>query len=201
MKNLSAYLKTEKWSADMGGVYSLSDLRNLLNETNPVSLFRRIKPLEQEGVLRRFIRGYYVCRSFNPYVLCSRIYPKSYLSLTTVLAQELMIGQVPSRTIYAVKTGKKRVFSSIGYTLLYFGITPGLLFGYEGKKGIRTATPEKAFLDTLYFYQKGAPFTFDIYQDLDISKLNRTTILSMLERYKNPRFVSFAKGYLDGIDL
>ena len=183
----------------MGGVYSQSDLKNLLNETNPLSLFRRIKPLEQEGVLRRFIRGYYVARSFDPYILCRRIYPNAYISLTTVLAQKLMIGQVPSKTVYAVKTGKKRVFSAVGYTIIYFGIAPCLLFGYDEKNGIKTATPEKAFLDTLYFHQKGVRFTFDIYQDLDISKLNRRTIISMLKRYKNPRFVNFVKGYLDGI--
>ena len=59
------------------------------------------------------------------------------------------------------------------------------------------ATKEKAFLDTLYFYQKGTRFYFDIYSDIDISQLDRSIIFKYLKSYKNPKFIKFVKDYFN----
>jgi hypothetical protein len=42
--------------------------------------------------------------------------------------------------------------------------------------GIRYASAEKAFVDTLYFYQKGEQFPFDPFSDINMSLLNITVI-------------------------
>jgi len=180
----------------MGGVYSASDLKNLFNESNPVALNRRISRLEESGVLKRFIRGFYTTGDFDAEVLSARLCRNSYLSLGTVLAKELIIGSVPARTLYAVKTGRSRLYRSNDFSLQYLGVAPHLFFGFQNKKGVNFATPEKAFLDTLYFYQKGRKASFNIFADITTERLDRERIAAYLKRYKNPRFVAFVKGYL-----
>ncbi len=60
------------------------------------------------------------------------------------------------------------------------------------------ADPEKAVLDTLYFHLRGRRYVFDIYSDLAIEKLDMDRVRTYLKRYRNPRFVSFATGLLEG---
>jgi hypothetical protein len=69
-------------------------------------------------------------------------------------------------------------------------------FGTEIKNGIRYADPEKAFLDTLYLYQKGRRFPFNIYTDMNLDGLKASRIRNYLARYRNPKFISFVKGIL-----
>ena len=78
----------------------------------------------------------------------------------------------------------------------YVGIVKSLFFGFRGDRGINRATPEKAFLDTLYFYLHGRCYSFDIYQDIDITRLDRRLIEQWLIKYDNLRFVSFVKDIL-----
>lgn len=181
----------------MGGVFSKADLVNLFNESNPVVLNRRVGRLEKSHALSRFIRGYYTAGDFDVQVLSARLNKNSYISLGTVLAQELIIGSVPARTLYAVKTGRSKFYRKGGFSLQYLGIAPHLFFGFENKDGVNIATPEKAFLDALYFYQKGQKFSFNIYTDMTLSRLDRRKIAAYLKKYKNPRFVNFVTGFLN----
>jgi predicted transcriptional regulator of viral defense system len=198
MKNsLQDYKSLQKWSSQMGGVFSTSDLSNLFNEGNPVMLNRRIKRLEESAVLSRFIRGYYITENFDAQILSARINTASYISLGTVLAKKLIIGSVPAKTLYAVKTGRNKLYRNTSINLEYLGITRDLFFGYENTNGVNIATPEKAFLDTLYFYQLGQQFSFNIYEDISLESLNKETIINYLKRYKNPNFKVFVKGYLE----
>ena len=192
------YRLIEKWSSPMGGVFSLSDLKNLFNEKTPLLLHRRVRALVILGVLARFKREFYVTEKFNLETLSQRLYPDSYISLGTVLARHLLIGSIPAKTIYAVKTGRNRIFSSTVGNLVYCGIAPHLMFAFAYENGIRYATAEKAFLDTLYFYQKGFRFSFNIFEDIDVSPLDMKKIRGLLKRYRNPKFVTFVKGVLSG---
>jgi len=188
----------QKYAAAMSGVFSSGDLRRLFGEDTPVVLHRRICALVEGEVLTRFCRGVYVTPGFVPDVLAARVIEESYLSLGTVLARELMIGSVPAATVYAVKVGRCRRFVGPGLTLEYAGISKDLFFGYRPVAGVRYATPEKTLLDTLYFHLRGRAYSFNIYQDIDVSRLDRRTVDRWLGRYGNPKFVSFVKGYLDG---
>lgn len=197
-KAVADYRAVQKWSPSMGGVFSLSDLKNLFDERNPVLLNRRITALIEAGALRRFIRQFYAAEKCSLEILSQRIYPDSCLSLGTVLARRLLIGSVPAKTVYAVKAGRNRTFTSAAGRLVYLGIAPRLLFGCEYEKGVRYASPEKAFIDTLYYYQKGFRFSFNPLEDIDVSRLEKKKVYEMLARYKNPRFVTFVKGALGG---
>lgn len=187
----------KKWSSQMGGVFSNRDLSNLFDENVPVALNRRITRLEQNDALTRFIRGYYTIDDFDIKTLSARINSNSYLSVSTVLAETTLIGSIPARTVYAIKTGRNRIYRNNNITLHYLGIAPHLFFGYQSKNGVKSATPEKALLDTLYFYQKGMRFSFNIFTDIDIARVDKTLVMEYLKQYKNPRFISFVKGYMN----
>ncbi|MBN1575664.1 MAG: hypothetical protein JW913_03880 [Chitinispirillaceae bacterium] len=180
----------------MGGIFTLSDLRILFHIDNPVLLHRRIALFEEKHVLTRFCRGFYTTRQFNLEALSARIYPDSCISFGNVLARETMIGSIPSKTVHAVRCGRNRLFQGAGETLVYYGIAPHLMVGFRSENGLRFALPEKAFLDVLYFYQKGRRFSFDPFSDINLTRINPETVESLLSNYRNPKFVAFVKGVL-----
>jgi hypothetical protein len=197
---VEGYRLIEKNAPLMGGVFTLSDLRILFNKDDPVLLHRRIRAFLENGILSRFHRGYYVTVSCDLESLSARIYPDSYISAGNVLSREMLIGSVPAKTVYAVKTGRSRTFEGNCGKLVYLGVVPHLIFGIRKEKGRNYALPEKAFLDVLYFLQKGRAFSFDPYTDIDLSRLDRALIRDFLSHYRNPKFISFVKGFINGAD-
>jgi len=181
----------------MGGVFSTSDLRALFDEGRSVALKRRIDALVAEELLARFCRGFYTTPQYAPAVLAARLNPTAYLSLGSILARELMIGAVPLKTVQCVKTGPSRAYESEALSVVCLGLRRELFFGFRVEDGLRVALPEKALLDTLYFHQHGHRFSFDIYSDIDLSRVNSKRLAQFLDRYRNPRFVRFARDYVD----
>ena len=154
--------------------------------------------MEEASIIKLFCRGFYVTSDFDMLVLSQRICADSYVSFGSVLAKNLIIGSIPKYRIQAVKKGQSRSYQNAEYRIEHFGITPELFTGYENIKGVNIATPEKAFLDVLYYYQKGMKFSFDIYTDIDYDALDRKKIKQYLALYKNKKFVSFVNGVLNG---
>ncbi|OGV53511.1 MAG: hypothetical protein A2017_15895 [Lentisphaerae bacterium GWF2_44_16] len=187
----------QRFSASQGGVFSIAELKNLINPANKAVLYRTLKLLEEASIIKLFCRGFYVSGDFDIQVLSQRICADSYISFGSVLAKKLIIGSVPKYRIQAVKKGQSRVYKNSEYRIEHFGIKPELFIGYENTNGVNTATAEKAFLDVLYYYQKGMKFSFDIYTDIDYSVLDRRKIKQYLLLYKNKKFVAFADGVLN----
>jgi len=185
--------KVREVSSDMSGVFALSDLRNLLQTANRDMLYRSINELQKSEILTRFSRGFYVTKGFDPLVLSQRLAPNSYVSFGNVLAKRLLIGSVPRYRIRAAKIGPKRIYSSDDIRIEHLSLREGLHFGYEVVDGVRVALPEKAVLDTLYFYRRGIRFSFDVYSDVDYGRLNKDIINEYLLKYKNPVFIDFAR--------
>ena len=188
----------EKYAPAMGGVLTTGDLRTLFGSNNSVLLHRRIAKMLKYRELRIFRRGVYVTNNYEPERLISRIYPDAYISLHTVLAQSLVVGPIPAKTAYAVRTGPAHTYKGPDLSIVVLRITKSMDFGTVIKNGIRYATPEKALLDTLYYYQKGRKPPFNIYQDFNLSRLNKKFLFDYLKQYKNPKFVQFVKGVLNG---
>src|SRR4030095_14611221 len=91
-------------------------------------------------------------------------------------------------------TGRKTLETAFG-SLRYFSIKKDLMFGTTFlKNGVVAADSEKAYLDLLYFYMKGARFVIDPLQDVALWKLNRKKLRKYLKAYKNPKFVKFVEG-------
>lgn len=195
-KGVNDLLLVQKFSPQQRGVFTTSDLRSLFKTTNRVDLYRRIRQLQETGVLQKFCRGIYTTGEADLARISQRISPESYASLATILAKNLLIGTIPKRTFYAVKPGRTKKYKGKEATILQFGVVKHLFFGFEMVKGIRYADKEKALLDTLYFYQKGERFFFNIYEDINFIDLDRKKIERYLQHYRNSKFKSFVKGLL-----
>lgn len=197
-KTLKNQGKIAKFQKDFAGVFTFSDLKNLIAHSDRIDLYRQIKSLEENDVLLPFTRGIYVCPDFDLATVSQRLCAKSYVSLANVLAADSVIGTVPKNTVYAVKLGRPRIYKSPRGTVIHLSIAPRLFFGFKNRDGVNYADREKAFLDTLYFYQKGLKLYFNVYQDLNAELLDAGKIKKYLKAYKNPRFIEFVKGLLHG---
>lgn len=186
----------KKYSEGLGGVFNVVDLKGLFPLLPSNVFYRRVADLERSCVLKRFVRGIYITENSDVSVLSQKLCPESYISFEAALARHLMIGTVPRRELKAVKIGKKRKYISDDLTIVHFGISRDLFFGYETTDGVNFATKEKALLDVLYFYTKGIAYYFDIYSDIDLKKINLTKFKEYLSKYKNPKFVRFVENYL-----
>jgi predicted transcriptional regulator of viral defense system len=179
------------------GVYSKGDLQVLLAERHPAAFQRRAQALEAAGFLRRFCRGMYVSDPFDLPTLSQQLGPESYVSFGTALARHLLIGPRPDRQLLAAKPGHSRTYRGLGVEVVHLQIARHLDFGHTVIDGVRWADAEKAVLDTLYFHLRGRRAPFDVHSDIDFAALDRGRIACYLERYRNPKFVAFARGVLD----
>ncbi|MFH1654958.1 MAG: hypothetical protein ABIE74_13035 [Pseudomonadota bacterium] len=198
MKKIVEHIEIiDKFKDDMCGVFTLGDLKSIFPSKDFKTFYRRIADLEKLKILKRFTRGIYVTKDFDPNVLSQKLCERSYISFETILAKHLMIGTIPKNQIRAVKIGKKREYKFQNLTIVHIGVSEHLYFGYETINGVNFATKEKALLDTLYFYNKGLVFYFDIYSDIDLRSIDRNIIEEYLKKYKNPKFISFVNKYFE----
>ncbi|MDO8461726.1 MAG: hypothetical protein Q7S98_02580 [Deltaproteobacteria bacterium] len=167
-----------------------------------VDVQQKLKPFLKEKILNRFYRGIYVAQDFDREWLSQQICSESAISFGSVLAKEGLVGAIPQKTVYAVKIGKTRIYKSPLGQVVHLGFAGSgreMWFGYKMEtNGIWYADAEKAFLDTLYFYQKGRKFSFNIYSDIQVDRLNQKKLQLYLGRYKNPKFRTFVQGVLHG---
>ncbi len=178
------------------GVFTTADLQAAFAEPNRAAIWRRIDAQQRIGSIQRFCRGFYVTENFDPAVLSQRLDPESVISFETVLARALVIGVDPKNRIRATQLGRPRTYSALGYQIEHFRLTPSLAFGWKVKDGVKMANTEKAVLDVLYFHLRGVRFAFDIYSDLNLAQVNLSLLREYLPRYRNPKFVAFAKNLL-----
>jgi len=210
MKLDFAILSTlELMAGPQRGVLTIKDVEILFNTVNRQLLAKRLAPYILAKVIVRFCRGLYIYpRSFRDpqkglLYLSQRIVPDSMISLGTALSIHRMIGSVPLRTVYAVKIGTSRTYENaeigrivhLGFGNVSDGDFMGLGSVREG--GINLATPERALLDTLYFYQRGRVPFFNIYSDIFTIAVNKKRYLEYLENYPNARFRAFARSYIN----
>jgi predicted transcriptional regulator of viral defense system len=197
-KLLSVAKKVEKLSPGVGGIFSYADLSNIIASGSVVGNSRIISKLVGESVLTKIQRGLYAAPKFDLWLLASRIEPNCYISMDTVLAEQAIIGTVPKRIVSAViiDKRKRRVATPKG-EIVFHSIKKDLFFGVITKSnGVGVATPEKAYIDLLYFYQKGTRFAIDPLREVNISKLDWGIIKEYLTMYKNPKFIKFVEGLL-----
>ena len=188
--DINRYKAVQKWANDLDGVFSITDLKVVLDENTNPTFYRQLDRLVKTGTLIKVKRGIYATPDATLTAISNRIEPKAYISTGTILAQKAIIGSIPARKVQAVKIGRPRTYQCELGTIEHLSIDPKLYFGFMPLNGIRFATPEKAFLDVCYFYYKGKRFSFDPASDINIQDLDFTIISSYLDKY-DKRFVTF----------
>lgn len=190
--------KIDRFAAELGGVFSIADLENLLGLPSKLSTARMIRRLIREGALVRASRGIYTTPACDLWRLSARLSPKSYVSMDSALAHHGLIGTVPERQLSALHAARRSVVSCPQGTVRLYSIAPQLLFGFERRHdGVAIADPEKAYLDLLAYHLRGVRFVVDPLKEVRLDLLNRRKLARYLKRYRNPRFVAFVKGVLD----
>ena len=185
--DIESYKAIAKWAPELDGVFTLPDLRVALNQNAEPTLYRAVAALVAESVLIKVKRGIYATPEASLATISSRIDPLAYISTGTVLADKAVIGSIPARRVQAVKVGRPRVFRCELGTIEHLSIAPRLFFGFAEEKGIRMATPEKAWLDACYYAYKGRTFSFDLDTDVDRTGLDEALLSKYLAAY-DPRF-------------
>ena len=180
------------------GVFTLPELSSLFNISDFQKLQALIRQFVNAGLLTRYCRGVYVTKGFDIKVLSAKVRPDSYVTFGSALAAHKLIGtESPFMVSCAVPS---RAAEYTGNTnLSYSRISQDLYFGFEPNEyGVKIATPEKAVLDTFYFYQHGKNFYFNIFQDIQFSALSKKKMETYLEKYNNPKFQSFVRNNIYG---
>ncbi len=186
-------------SPSMEGVFSFADLCNLVAAGSALQNARTIQRLRRDGVLTKICRGFYTTSDPNLWVLASRLRADTCISMDSVLAQNGLVGTIPERSVSAISaSGRKRTITTPHGTIRFFSIQRSLLHIGSTRlpNGVTVADNEKAFLDTLYFFTKGARFVFDPRNEIALRKLNEKKIATYLRAYRNPKFKTFVTGVL-----
>lgn len=192
----------QKFQNELGGVFTFVDLYNLIGFHHAASNQKAINRLIKNKILTRVKRGLYVTANFDLWHLAIRIQNNSYISMHSVLAKKGLTGTLSHNRVDIVTTGLGKTITFQNYRIRIVKISKDLFFGFQKiKNGICVADPEKAFLDILYYHSHGHKFAIDPVQEIDIEKLNKTKLSKYLSRYKNPKFVQFVKGVLNGQSL
>lgn len=193
MKN--ALFNTElllKFSANVGGVFSLAELSSLFNISSKQALWSAVRQFEKANLLKRYCRQIYIAKNFDAQVLSAKIRNDSYISLGSALAHHRLIGTESPFNVSCVVPSTASNFTGT-INISYFKISEDLFFGFDAlANGAKIADAEKAVLDTLYFYLRAKKFFFNIFQDIDFSLLSKTKFKDYLYKFKNSKFQKFA---------
>ncbi len=199
MKNWLEYQENLlRLSESVGGVFSLMELSSVFGESNRVSLHNIVNRFIKSGTLKRYCREIYTLANFDYAVLSAKVRQNSYISLGSALAMHRLIGTESPFQIFCIAQSKAAYYKGLP-NISYYSLAKELYFGFfPNKKGVLIAEPEKAVLDTLYFYSHGKNFYFNIFSDINYNLLNKKKFFAYLASYNNSKFKTFASRCVNG---
>ena len=164
-------------------VFTFNDIVLLWGDSGTNAARVRLSYYVRNGYLNRIRRGFYAKdNSYDKLEFATRIYTPSYVSFETVLARTGITFQYYDRIFVA--SYQTREIICDGQTYEYKKIKSTLLtnpVGLNSKGEYSIATPERAFLDTIYLY---TDYHFD-----NLSPLNWDKIYDLLPMYGNRRMI------------
>lgn len=136
-------------------VFNFSDLENIFSLSNTQILKNKIHFLKKKGILLSPRKGIYVLRDkpVNSFELANKIYSPSYISFFSALYHHKMIFQYPQEVYLAYK--KTQTLDLWAFKIQLKTLKKTVLLNPSGiiNNGLYSiASPERAFLDTLYLY-------------------------------------------------
>lgn len=162
-------------------VFSFREILLASGETTPNLLKRRLNYYIKKGELYSIRRGFYAKdKNYDKLELATKIYTPAYISFETVLKQAGMIFQYYERIFVASYLTREIIADNQTYQ--YKKIKNTILInnaGIETKDNYAIASPERAFLDTLYLNKN---YYFD-----NLGPLNWDKVFELLLIYGNKR--------------
>lgn len=170
-------------------ILTTKDIALIWEEANTVNLLSKIKYYAKQGSLIRLTRGVFAKdKNYNPKELATSLYTPSYISFETVLREAGMIFQHHD-TIFVA--GPYSITKKIDHHLITFRkLKNSILYnglGVNQENHYSIATPERAFLDTIYLSPK---FYFDNMRSIDWEKCNE-----IVKIYDNKQLIKRLAAY------
>jgi len=157
---------------DERSVYRLSDVAMLTGDTNFESINKRINYFVRNNKVKNPRRGIYTKASYKKEEMACRIYIPSYISLDYVLQKAGVIFQYNSQITSVSYLSRTIEIDGTAYS--FRKIKNEILVDTTGiirlSNGINIATPERAFIDTLYL---NGVYYFDNLNSLNISLIEQ----------------------------
>jgi len=170
-------------------ILTTKDIALIWEETNAVNLTSKIKYYAKEGSLIRLTRGVFAKnKEYEVKELATSIYTPSYISFETVLREAGVIFQHHDSVFVA---GPYPTTKKIGeHTITFRKLKDSVLYnalGVKNEKNYSIATPERAFLDTIYLSPK---FYFD-----NLRSINWEICFKLVNMYANKQSIQRLKRY------
>ena len=170
-------------------ILTIKDIALIWEETNTVNLHSKVKYYAKQGSLIRLTRGVFAkSKEYDVKELATSIYTPSYISFETVLREAGIIFQHYDSIFVAgpypttKKIGDKTItFRKLKYSVLYSAL------GIKNEKNYSIATPERAFLDTIYLSPK---FYFD-----NLRSISWETCFELAKIYDNKQLIKRVSQY------
>jgi predicted transcriptional regulator of viral defense system len=172
--------------------YNITDLEKITSLPRN-SLYVALKRWAADGIIERMAQGIYVPMGnvISKENVAAQLYIPNYLSFESALAKYGIFNLIPYSLTFAT-TRKTKKYTLQKQAVEFRQIAPQLFFGFQMKNGIYIASPEKAFLDEVYFVTRGKAI-LDL-DELDIKKLSTST----LEDYSK-RFPVYVRSYMENM--
>ena len=154
---------------DSRTVFRINDIALLINSDDCL-LYQKLNKLVKKGKLLNIRKGIYAKEGYKPEELACLLYTPTYISLGYVLQRSGVIFQYDSAITNI--SYLNRGISVNEQLIQYRQIKREVLLNTNGiinKNNMNIATPERAFLDTLYL---NGFFYFDNIKQLNLSKIN-----------------------------
>jgi len=162
---------------DSRTVFRINDIALLTNSADPL-LYQKLNKLVKKGKLLNIRKGIYAKEGYKSEELACLLYTPTYISLGYVLQRNGVIFQYDSAITNVSYLSREILISN--QSIRYRQIKPEILLNTSGiinKNNTNIATPERAFLDTLYL---NGFFYFD-----NIKQLNTNKIYELLPIYNS----------------
>jgi predicted transcriptional regulator of viral defense system len=172
--------------------YTIPDLEKITNLPRN-SLYVALKRWETGEIIERVSQGIYIPMGANVSLenVAAQLYIPNYLSFESALAKYGVLNLIPYTLTFAT-TRKTKKYTLQKQEIEFRQISSELFFGYEMRNGIYIASPEKAFMDQIYFATRGKT-TLDL-DELDIKKLSIKTLKDL-----SNKFSTYVRSYLNDI--
>jgi len=155
---------------DSRTVFRITDIALLIN-SNDVLLYQKLNKLVKKGKLLNIRKGIYAKESYQSEELACLLYTPTYISLGYVLQRSGIIFQFDS-AITNISYLNREIYVN-EQSIQYRQIKREILLNTNGiiqKNNMNIATPERAFLDTLYL---NGFFYFDNIKHLNIREIQK----------------------------
>ena len=172
--------------------YTIADMEKISGLSRS-SLYVALERWVKSGIMDRVAQGIYIPMGGDLAIeiAAAQLYLPNYLSFESALARYGILNLIPYTLTFAT-IRKTRRYILQKQEIQFRQISSKLFFGYEMKKGIHIAIPEKAFLDQVYFLCRGKT-------DLDLDEINLKSLSPRLLKIYAEKFPVYVQKRIDEI--